>query len=441
MRFLLSLALFTAVACGDDDGFTTTPPADFGPRADSGPGADLGPEADGGPGTDMGPPEGCGEDPAPALAFENLLEVGGFDQPVFATTAPGEPDTIYVVEKPGRIRRVVDGVLQAESFLDFAAGGTGEGESLLTSGEQGLLGLAFHPDYETNGRFFVFFTPGDPRRNVVAEYRRSDENPLLADDDNEVARLVSIDDSESNHNGGMIAFGPDGYLYVGTGDEGGANDAHGEIGNGLDVTNRFGAILRLDVDNAPGFESPGAPVVDGAHPQLWAYGLRNPWRFSFDALTGDLWIGDVGQGALEEVDFLPAGYPGGANFGWRAYEGDRVFDADLTAMVDATDYVPPIVSVPHNSSDAPLRGARSITGGVVYRGSAIPELQGFYVYTDYLSSDVAAFQLCSGEVTQHARLPGLRMGGGGLVSINEDGDGELLLVNLNQGAIFRVVAP
>lgn len=428
MRFFFCLSLVLALACGDDDtdGTDTT--------------LDGGPDVDAAMPRDLGPVEGCGETPAPDLTFSNILSDGGFDQPIFATTAPGEPNVLYVVEKPGRIRLVVDGVLQPTSFLDFTTDGTGRGERVLTSGEQGLLGLAFHPGYESNGRFFLFFTPDSPRRNVVAEYHRSDANPRVADT-GEVARLVEIDDSESNHNGGMIAFGPDGYLYVGTGDEGGGGDDHGEIGNALDVTNLFGAILRLDVDNAPGFESPGAPFVDGGLPQIWAYGLRNPWRFSFDSATGDLWIGDVGQNAFEEVDFLPAGHAGGANFGWRAYEANSVFDAALTAMVDATDYVPPVVSVTQNSSDEPLRNARSITGGRVYRGSAIPALQGFYVYTDYLSNDVAALQLCAGEVRQHARIPGLRMGGGGIVSINEDGAGELLLVNINQGAIFRVEAP
>ena len=430
MRFLLCLSMVAAFACGDDD--TDAIP-------DAGPGIDASSTEDAAA-PDLGPPEACGESPAPALSFEPLLSEGGFDQPVFATTAPGDASTIYVVEKPGRIRLVVDGVLESEPFLDFATDGTGEGEDLLTSGEQGLLGLAFHPGYESNGRFFLFFTPGSPRRNVVAEYRRSDADPQLADTD-EVARLVEIDDSESNHNGGMIAFGSDGYLYVGTGDEGGGGDDHGTIGNGLDVTNLFGGILRLDVDNGPTFASPGAPFIEGGLPQLWAYGLRNPWRFSFDSATGDLWIGDVGQGAFEEVDFLPADHGGGANFGWRAYEAFAVYDADLTAMVDASDYVPPVVAVTHRSGDEPLRNARSITGGRVYRGSAIPDLNGFYVYTDYLSNDVAAFQLCEGEVRQHARLPGLRMGGGGIVSIDEDGAGELLLVNINQGAIFRVVAP
>ena len=429
--------LLSLTGCGDDDGDDATAVdatvVDSGPRADADPAADLG-EAD------LGEPGSCGESPAPDLALENLLDDGGFDQPVFVTSAPGEPDVLYVVEKPGRIVRVVDGSLAGEPFLDFTSGTgfQGEREVLITSGEQGLLGLAFHPDYVSNGRFFVFFTPRGPLRNVVAEYVRS-ADPTRAESA-EVARLVEITDTESNHNGGMIAFGPDGYLYAGTGDEGGGGDDHGLIGNAQNTSNLFGNILRLDVDNAAGeYASPGAPFVAGALPQIWAYGLRNPWRFSFDSVTGDLWIGDVGQSRWEEIDFLPAGYVGGANFGWRAYEGASVFDDELTDRVDMTAYVPPVIAIQQGSNDEVLRNAGSVTGGVVYRGTAIDGLQGFYVYSDYLSNDVAAFQLCDGSVQQHARLPGLRMAGGGVVSINPDGAGELLLVNLNQSTIFRIV--
>ena len=432
-----------ALACGGDD---DTSAADGGPRdatADGSPGPSDGGDRDGGDDRDLGADPTCGLSPAPGLTLENLLETGGFDQPVQALTAPGgDPDVYYVVQKPGRISVVVDGLVRETNFLDFSLFGTGRGEGIATEGEQGLLGLAFHPDYASNGRFFVYFTPGGPNRNVLAEYRRSTDDPLVADTSVEIARLIELPDDETNHNGGRLLFGPDGYLYLGIGDGGGVADDHGEIGNGQDPTTLFGTILRLDVDNPEGdYASPGAPFVPGGAPQVWAYGLRNPWRFSFDAQTGDLWIGDVGERDVEEIDFLPAGFPGGANFGWRAYEGEAVFDADLLGIIDMSAYVAPVLTIPHGSDTTPLRSAISVTGGICYRGSAIPGLRGFYVYADYGSSDVAAFQYCDGSIEQHARLPGLRMAGGGAVSIDEDANGELLITNLNQGAVYRVVAP
>ena len=456
---LLSVAIAMAllIACGDDEGATPdmTTGRDLGARdgavdmeegndaadrdADSAPDTGVDMNVDMSVTVDLGPPEECGQQPPPEVTVENIAGDGGFDQPLFVTSLPDDASTLFLLEKPGRIILVIDGEIQREPFLDFT-GSTGAGENLLTNGEQGLLGLALHPDYATNGRFFVYFTPGEPRRNVVAEYRRSAGNPLRADR-TEVARLVEINDSEGNHNGGMLAFGPDGMLYVGMGDEGGGGDQHGRIGNALNTSNLFGSVLRLDVDNAPSYASGGSPFIDGALPQIWAYGLRNPWRFSFDSLTGDLWIGDVGQNEEEEIDFLPAGHPGGANFGWRAYEGNRVFDADLTAMVDASGYVPPVVGVPRNGDDLVVRGARSITGGVVYRGNAIPGLRGFYIYSDYTSQDTAALQLCDGEVRQHQRIEGLGMTGGGIASFGEDADGEIYIANLNRGRVYRVVAP
>ena len=205
-----------------------------------------------------------------------------------------------------------------------------------------------------------------------------------------MARLVEVDDPESNHNGGALAFGPDGFLYAAIGDGGGGGDRHGTIGNGLDTQTLLGKLLRLDVDaRAAGYAAAGNPFsgADGL-PQIWAYGLRNPWRFSFDRLTGDLYLGDVGQSAHEEIDFHARSAPGGANFGWRAYEGFEVFDDATVDLVP--DHVEPVFVVTRGG-DAFLSGACSITGGYVYRGSQTTALRGRYLFGDFGSGRIWAW--------------------------------------------------
>ena len=423
-RLFLLLAL---VGCGSSDAV----PGDSGSQ-DGGPDAEPDGDLDATAG-DQGTP--CEPAPFPSLTAEDVAPGHRFEQPLYVTTAPGDPDTLYVVEKEGRIVVVQDGEVRETPFFDV------RGE-VLTSSEQGLLGLAFHPDYATNGRFFVFITPGGPRRNVVAEFARDPEDALRALPD-EVARLVEVQDSQPNHNGGMLAFGPDGFLYVAIGDEGGGGDRFGEIGNGLARRTLFGTLLRLDVDAAPSFAAAGNPfTLPEGQPQVWAYGLRNPWRFSFDRETGDLWIGDVGQGAFEEIDYLPAGSPGGANFGLRAYEGCSVFNEENVDL--AVDRVDPVLVYPHGVEDQPIGPGVSITGGYVYRGEAIPRLQGLYLYGDFRSDRVAGVRLCDGEVVQHDRFLGLTAGGDGrgtgLASFGEDGRGELLVTYLVNGLVRRIVA-
>ncbi|MEO0322813.1 MAG: PQQ-dependent sugar dehydrogenase [Myxococcota bacterium] len=406
---------------------------DLGPAADAS--NDLGGDDQGtdDQGTDAGEP--CAPADFPTLAAVDVAPGHTFAQPVYVTAAPGDPDTLYVVEKEGRIVVVQDGAVRDTPFFDV------RGE-VLTDSEQGLLGLAFHPDYASNGRFFVFLTPGEPRRNVVAEYARDPEAPFQALPD-EVERLMEVEDSRPNHNGGMLAFGPDGFLFVAMGDEGGAGDRFGTVGNGLDRTTLFGALLRLDVDAAPTFAAAGNPfTLPEGQPQVWAYGLRNPWRFSFDRVTGDLWIGDVGQNAFEEIDFLPAGAPAGANFGWRAYEGFSVFNAGNTDL--AVDRVDPLLVYAHGESDQPIGPGVSITGGYVYRGEAIPALEGLYLYGDFRSDQIAGVRRCEGAVVQHERFPELSAGGDGratgLASFGEDGRGELYVAYLVQGRVRRIVA-
>ena len=456
---VLNLLIVTAAACGGDDGPTPgadagpaldgspgpdgSPGLDAGPGVDSGPGRDAGPSVDAGPGTDSGPgldagpavdagpPPPCSPPVLPALATEEVAPGHTFSAPIFLTQAPGSTDTLWVVEQRGVIRLVRGGAVVGD-FLDIRS-------RVDFRGERGLLGLAFHPDYATNGRFFIYYNPDGANLDVVAEYRVTSD-PDVADP-TEVARLVAQDSLESNHNGGMLAFSPrDELLYVGLGDGGGGGDAHGAIGNGLDRNTLLGKILRLDPDNAAGdYAAAGNPFSspDGL-PQIWAYGLRNPWRFSFDRMTDDLYIADVGQNRWEEIDIQPASSTGGENYGWRAYEGLTVF-----RMADV-DEVPvhsePVVVVEHGS-DPILRSACSITGGYVYRGAAIPALRGVYLFGDYCSRDVAAFRWCEGSVMGLQRAADLEISDarGGLAAFGEDNAGEVYMLNVRGGSVLRII--
>lgn len=383
----------------------------------------------------------CESKDLPSVTAEPIAPNASFNQPLYLTQAPGQSETLLVVQRQGKVVRVVNGEKQSPPFLDIESRVTSRG------GEQGLLGMAFHPNYEENGRFFVYYTADENQDpNVVAEYERSSENPDVADP-NEVRRLVEVPDTESNHNGGMIAFGPEGYLYAGLGDGGSGCDTggqHAPDGNGQTVTNLFGTLLRLDVD-APDrdFAAPDNPFVgEEGKDQIWAYGLRNPWRFSFDRRTGDIYIGDVGQNAIEEIDVLPAGTEGGQNYGWRGYEGTETSDisgcpSDVASEID--NHVPPIYEYRQNTTeDVTIRGGESVTGGYVYRGDAIPGLRGYYLYGDYSSDDIAALRYCEGEVVQNTRLPGLGGLAGGLASFGEDNDGELYMVYIDTGDVLKL---
>jgi glucose/arabinose dehydrogenase len=361
----------------------------------------------------------------PSLTANPIAPGMGFDSPVFVTQAPSMSDTLFVVEQPGRIQVVRDGEIVG-TFLDIAS-------RVLHRGERGLLGLAFHPDYTSNGRFFVYYTPLSEHKNVVAEYRVS-ADPDVADP-TEVARLLDVTDPENNHNGGMVVFGPDGLLYVGTGDGGGSFDQHGTFGNALNLDSPFGKLLRLDVDNlAGGYAAAGNPFAGGGGlPQIWAYGLRNPWRFSFDRRTGDLYIGDVGQNTWEEIDVQPADSTGGENYGWRAYEGLSVVSSADVGRVPT--HKEPVLVVKH-SDDTLLPGSCSITGGYVYRGSAIPELNGVYLFGDYCSPHRVALRYCDGEVMGATRIDDLYEVAHQLVSFGQDNLGELYMVG--GGNVFRI---
>jgi glucose/arabinose dehydrogenase len=324
---------------------------------------------------------------------------------------------LFVVEQGGYIRIVQsNGSVLATPFLDINT-------QVSAGGEQGLLGLAFHPKYASNGFFYVNYTDtsGDTH---VARFQVSG-NPDVANGGSELT-ILTVAQPFSNHNGGDLAFGPDGYLYIALGDGGGANDPGDRSQNGAEM---LGKMLRIDVDGGSPYAIPaGNPFVgpDGILDEIWAIGLRNPWRFSFDRSTGDLFIGDVGQGSFEEVDFQPASSTGGENYGWRCYEGNSAFN--LTGCGPIGDYTFPI----HEYSHA--EGC-SITGGFVYRGAQFPALDGHYFFADFCGGNLWSLSPDGGG--------GWGLNDFGPRSINfstfgEDSAGELYAADLSGGAIYRI---
>ena len=322
-----------------------------------------------------------------------LQEAGAL---VHVTTAPGEPERLYLVDRDGLILVLEDGQLGDEPFLDV--------RDLVTSGgEQGLLSVAFHPDYEENRLFYVNYTDlqGDTR---VVEYEAGEGPP------NRRRELLFVDQPYSNHNGGQLAFGPDGLLYAGMGDGGSGGDPENVAQN---LSSRLGKLLRLDVNR------------ERADWEMVAYGLRNPWRFSFDCATGDLWIGDVGQGEIEEIDYLPRDTEELVNFGWDVFEGSRPFE-DKEPDPSGT-LAGPVAEYDHEEGC-------SITGGFVYRGEAIPAARDRYFYGDYCSGNVWSLVLRDGRATDVRRHDFTVEG---LSSFGEDAAGELYLASLD-GELFRL---
>ena len=360
-----------------------------------------------------------GEPPA-ALAVRLKEVASGLDSPVFLTSPPGDLTRAFVVEQDGRIRIIRNDALVPTPFLDISA-------RISAGGERGLLGLAFHPQYATNGRFVVYYnnTAGDIR---IASYRVS-ANPDVADPASEQILLAVPHPSYSNHNGGMVVFGPDGRLYAGIGDGGSGGDPNG---NGQNRNVLLGKLVRLDV-NAAGqasvpSDNPFAGQA-GMRPEIWSYGLRNPWRFSFDRLSGDLYIADVGQNAREEIDVSTdaAQFGRGLNFGWKIMEGTACFSP--SSGCNKTGLVLPVLDYGHGDGC-------SVTGGYVYRGSLVPALRGHYFYADYCSGWVRSFVLSGGQATQLLDWSALRPGAS-MTSFGEDASGELYIVT-SSGRIFRI---
>jgi glucose/arabinose dehydrogenase len=347
----------------------------------------------------------------------------GFDEPLQVTHAGDGTGRLFVVEKGGLVWEIADGVVADEPFLDLSA-------DVSTNSERGLLSLAFEPDFGDTDAFYAYYTDRDGR-TVVARFEAS-EGRGPVDTDERSVRLV-VEQPYANHNGGQLAFGPDGHLYIGLGDGGGGGDPED---NGQDPTTLLGAILRVDTRaSATGVRESGYltdpfsipednPFADGADalPEIWALGLRNPWRFSFDRETGDLWIGDVGQSAWEEIDFQPASSGGGENYGWNRLEGTHVF----REPVDIEEPVMPAFEYGHDVG-------QSVTGGFVYRGERIPELAGTYVFGDFVSGTIWGLWP-SGEGWEDLVLAetGLTIS-----SFGEDEEGEVYVVDFG-GTVYAI---
>jgi len=347
--------------------------------------------------------------------------VTGLSVPVYLT-APAGDDRLFVVEKDGLIRIIKNGSVLSTPFLNLT-GRTTKGS------EQGLLGLAFAPDYATSGRFYVSYTTPGPTNggtSVVARYHVSTAADI-ADPASDTV-LLTVPQPETNHNGGGIGFGPDGMLYLGLGDGGGGGDP---LGTGQDRTDLLGSMLRLDVSGA-GYTIPaGNPFAGSAtfRHELWNYGLRNPWRWSFDRQTGDLYIGDVGQNAYEEVDVQPAASGGGANYGWNIMEASHCYDGSGCSRSGLTL---PVLTYGHNDGCA-------VTGGYVYRGSAVPAVQGHYFYSDACSGFLRSFRWTGGAAVT-ATKDWSQLGRSDVNSFGEDGHGELYIMTYG-GDLFRFAAP
>ena len=372
--------------------------------------------------TATAPAASAGEQPsaapeATASRGAKLKSIGRFSSPVYVTSPPQDRKRVFVVEQAGRIMVVGGG--RKRTFLDIRG-------QVLKGSEQGLLSVAFAPDYASSRRFYVYFTDksGDQR---VVEYKRASATRADAGSARLVLRMA---DSEGNHNGGLLLFGPDKHLYIGTGDGGGAGDQHGARGNAQNLTSLLGKLLRID-PAASGGRPYTVPADNpfrgrgGARGEIYSYGLRNPWRFSFDRRTGDLAIGDVGQDAVEEIDFVRRGKGAGANFGWRPFEGRSRY----ASGENAPGHVRPVITRSHGD------GWCSITGGVVVRDRSLTGLRGRYLFGDICKPRIYSAKLSAGRATS-VRTTSLRVQG--ISSFGEDARGRVYAVSLS-GPVYRLV--
>ena len=351
-------------------------------------------------------------------SIEIELVASGLTRPLGLTHAGDGSGRLFISEQGGAVRIVGNGALLAEPFINLS-------ELVSCCGERGLLGLAFHPDYKNNRQFFVNYTnaSGD---TVISRFTTSATNPNRADAGSEL-ELLRFDQPYANHNGGHVAFGPDGYLYIASGDGGSGGDPKN---NAQSLRTLLGKILRLDVNNGSVSVPPDNPFVDtpGARPEIWAYGLRNPWRFSFDRTSGDLFIGDVGQNEREEIDFQPAGSSGGENYGWRLKEASDCYtpssDCDREGLVD------PILEYGHDQGC-------SVTGGYRYRANPSSPLNGIYLFGDFCTGIIwGASQGEDGSWSRRVLLDTDLS----LASFGEDETGNVYVVSLS-GEVYRLVAP
>ena len=381
----------------------------------------------GGAGTGMSPPP---PPPTLTLAVLRVFPALSFASPVGALQAPGDASRWFVIEQPGRIKVFANqaGTSVTADFLDITS-------RVTCCGEEGLLGVAFHPQYPTDPRVYVSYTALEGAQLVsrLAEYRRRDGGATL-DPASELI-LLHVNQPETNHNGGNVLFGPDGFLYLGLGDGGGAGDAHGLIGNGQDLNTRLGKMLRIDVNagvmpyGIPAGNPYAANALCGAGgtgtapcAEIYAWGLRNPWRYSFDA-NGALWIADVGQDSWEEVDRITAP----ANLGWRCHEGAHPYNASCGPGTGLTD---PVAEYGHNPDEA-------ITGGYAYRGSKHPTIAGEYVFGDFISGRLFHISGATSATSTLSVTTGFASG----VSpsaFGEDVNGEIYVVDYAGGGLYEL---
>ena len=401
------LFLWTALALAACDGTSAVfnPPGDPGPE----------------PPDDPDPPS-----EPPGILTQRVFPQLAFDQPLLMLQAPGDDTRWFVVEKGGSVRAFPNDenatLGDVETFVDLSL------QVDSTFGESGLLGMAFHPDFATNREVFLSYTrTGGPLESVVSRF------VVDADGDVDIAseeEILTVAQPNANHNGGNIVFGPDGFLYVGLGDGGGEGDPNE---NGQDTTTLPGSVLRLDVDSAspyaipqdnPFASNPQCVAPDNASdcPEIFAWGFRNPWRFSFDRATGELWLADVGQNAFEEVDRVERS----GNYGWDEREGAHCFEPPEGC---STDNIDPITEYTHALGS-------SITGGYVYRGSDIPDLAGFYVFGDFGSGRIWAVHSASEQGVEPFELEDTGLG---IASFAESNAGELFVVDLNAGTLHQIV--
>jgi glucose/arabinose dehydrogenase len=354
--------------------------------------------------------------PAAAARGVALQRIGTFDSPLLVTSPPGDKRRVIVVEQTGRVRLLLGSKRVRRPFLDLR-------NDVTAGGEQGLLGLAFAPDYARSGRLYVYFTDrvGNQR---LQEFRRSARSPNRADKSSR-RNVLTMDDPYPNHNGGNLVFGPDRYLYIGTGDGGAGGDPENRAQN---LNSLLGKILRIDPrrHGSSAYRSPPSnPFVGrGGRNEIYAYGLRNPWRFSFDRKTGDLYIGDVGQNSTEEIDYARRGGARGRNYGWSCFEGRRRYDDSRicpNAIAPVLDY-------------GRAGGACSVTGGVVSRDPGVPDLLGRYLYGDYCAGRLRSFRIQRGRVVDDRGL-GLRVSS--LTSFGEDGRGRVYATS-QDGPVYRL---
>jgi uncharacterized repeat protein (TIGR03806 family) len=357
--------------------------------------------------------------------FTNL----SFDLPVALLQAPGDNARWFVVEQGGAVRQFSGtDPASASTFIDITP-------RVQSGGEMGLLGMAFHPNFPTDNRVFLSYTTGSPLVSHISVFRSSDGGATLDPDSESV--LLTVNQPEDNHNGGHIAFGPDGYLYIGFGDGGGGGDRHGEIGNGQRLTTLLGKLLRIDVDGAAPYAipptnpfasnavCPAGGRTTGECPEIYAYGFRNPWRWSFDRVNGDLWVSDVGQGDWEEVDQVTIG----GNYGWRCREGAHDFNTGGTPGCSAATTIDPVAEYDHTLGN-------SITGGYVYRGAQNTSLVGRYLFADFDSGRIWAW--IAENATQPRAPTQLLDSELNVSSFGQGNDGELYVVNYN-GTLHRIV--